>query len=91
MSTSLYFKDQSKKYLLLVNKDLYEGVCKSSFYVAAEKNVTDEQNSPYVLLLSNLHQNFNVNITLSHQFLSLLFNHKKEPKEILKKVYINMR
>ena len=90
MSTSLYFKAQLKKYLLLVKKDLYATVFKSSFYVAAEKNVTDDQNSPYVLF-SNLHNNLNVNITLSHQFLSLLFNHKKELKEILKKVYINMR
>ena len=56
MSPGLYFKDQSKKYLLLVKKDPDEGFVNSYFLEVQQKNVAAGENCPYAI--TNL---FNVN------------------------------
>ena len=47
MSPSLYFKDQHKKYLLVVRKDLYRGIVNPYFLELQQKYVVDEENCPY--------------------------------------------
>ena len=47
MSPSLYFKDQSKKYLLVVRKDLYRGIVNPYFLELQQKYVVGGENYPY--------------------------------------------
>ena len=47
MSPSLYFKDQHKKYLLVVRKDLYRGIVNPYFLELQQKYVVGEENCPY--------------------------------------------
>ena len=51
MSPSLYFKDQPKKYLLVVKKDPYRGIVNPDFLELQQKNVAAGENCPYVLIL----------------------------------------
>ena len=52
MSPSLYFKDQHKKYLLVVRKDLYRGIVNPYFLELQQKYVVGEENCPYELRCS---------------------------------------
>ena len=47
MSPSLYFKDQHKKYLLVVRKDPYKGIVNPYFLELQQKNAEAGQNCPY--------------------------------------------
>ena len=50
MSPSLYFKDQHKKYLLVVRKDPYRGIVNPYFLELQQKYVEGEENCPYVFI-----------------------------------------
>ena len=55
MSPCLYFKDQNKKYLLVVRKDLYRGIVNPYFLELQQKYVVGEENCPYAYTQFHTH------------------------------------